>query len=420
MVRFTYILEIFLAVFAFSIIVRMLLSRLNINHLRAFGHRVPEYFQDMIDKKTLIRMRNYTMATSRLNSIEHLTNDIIIISLVLSGFFVGLSNQISDLNLHFIISGTIFFLSFSFLMGIVEIPFDLYRNFVIEKRFSFSTLTIRLWITDLIKSVIISLPLTGILLSVLLSLVFYFPETWWIWVWIFFICFQLLIMWLYPVVISPLFNKFDPIENEELLSRIYDAARKSGIKISGLFKMDAGKRSRHSNAYFTGIGKTKRIVLFDTLVDSHTTDEIAAVLAHELGHWKRGHIRKQLILSMGVSLASLYMAYIFVNKDLLYSTFGFEGTTAYIGLFLISIMVKPLAFFFTPIGSMLSRSFERQADDYVFHIEGNTESLRNALKQMARDNLSNLHPHPIYAWFYFSHPPLVERIERLERIDRVK
>ncbi|MBN2297659.1 MAG: M48 family metallopeptidase [Deltaproteobacteria bacterium] len=420
MVQFTLILLIFLAVFAFAMIVRLILNRLNIRHLRNFGHSIPEDFEGFIDGKTLIRMRDYTVETSRISSIENVTGDMIVISLVLSGFFVWLSNQISALDLHIVISGTLFFLSCSLIMGTVEIPFDLYRNFVIEKKFSFSTLTMKLWLSDLFKSVLISLILLGSFLSILLSLIHFFPKTWWVWAWIFFICFQLLIMWLYPVVIAPLFNTFEPIENEELKTRISSVAQRSGITVSGLFRMDAGKRSRHSNAYFTGIGKTKRIVLFDTLLDTHTTEEIVAVLSHELGHWKMGHIKKQLILSMGVSLAALYLAYLLVNNHLLYSTFGFEGTSVYIGLFLLTIIVRPLAFFLTPLTSMLSRHFEQQADDYAFTLLGNTSPLVNALKQLAKENLSNLHPHPLYAWFYYSHPPLVERIERLKRTSRNK
>jgi len=414
----TLTLLIFLSVFAMAMIVRLILNRMNISYLKSSGHRIPAEFEGFIDRGTLVRMRDYTLKTSRVSSVESLTSDILLILLVLSGFFVWLNSQISALNLHVVISGTLFFLSCSLVMGTAEVPFDLYRNFVIEKKFSFNTLTIKLWLSDLIKSVLISFILLTIFLSILLSLIDFFPKTWWLWVWIFFICFQLLIMWLYPVVIAPLFNTFEPIEDEELKTRITSMAQKSGISVSGLFRMDAGKRSRHSNAYFTGIGKAKRIVLFDTLIDTHTTDEIVAVLAHELGHWKRGHIRKQLVLSMAVSLAGLYIAYRLVNSPILYAAFGFTETHVYIGLFLLTIIVRPLAFFLTPLTSMLSRHFERQADEFAFILVGNTAPLVSALKHLAKENLSNLHPHPVYAWFFYSHPQLVERIHRLKGMER--
>ena len=415
-VKFTLLLSIFLLVFILNIALRMVLSRLNISHLRSFEDRVPQGFSNMIDQKTLSRMRDYTVATSRVGSIEHLTGDILILAIVLSGFLPWLNGRISALDLHFVFSGILFFFACSLVMGLVEIPFDLYRNFVIEKRFSFNTLTAKLWISDLIKSLLISSVVMGLFLAVFFSIVLHAPFTWWLWVWAFFIFFQMLIMWLYPVVIAPLFNKFEPIEDEELKNRIFSLAEKTGINVKGLYKMDAGKRSKHSNAYFTGIGKAKRIVLFDTLVEAHTTDEITAVLAHELGHWKKGHIKKQLALSMVLSLGVLYLAYTFVSHDVLYATFGFEEITIYAGLFLLTIIAKPFSFFLTPLSCMLSRHFERQADDYAFSLTGETAPLTNALKQLAKQNLANLHPHPAYAWFYYSHPPIVERIDRLEKL----
>jgi STE24 endopeptidase len=415
MVHFTLLLSLFLFVFVLHIAVRLILNRINISHLRSFGDQVPESFTDMIDQKTLSSMRDYTVATSRVGSIEHLAGDILILAIVLSGFLPWLNDRILALDLHFVLSGIFFFFSCSLIMGAVEIPFDLYRNFVIEKRFSFNTLTLKLWITDLIKSLLISAVVMGIFLAVFFGLIYHAPRSWWVWVWVFFICFQLLIMWLYPVVIAPLFNKFEPIEDQELKDRISLLATKAGVDVKGLYKMDAGKRSKHSNAYFTGIGKVKRIVLFDTLVQAHTTDEISAVLAHELGHWKKGHIKKQLVLSIVLSLVVLYLAYLFVSHDVLYATFGFESITIYAGIFLLTIIAKPFSFFLNPLGCMLSRHFERQADDYAFSLTGDAVSLVNALKQLAKLNLANLHPHPAYAWFYYSHPPLVERIERLER-----
>ena len=415
MVQFTLLLSIFLIVFVLNIFVRSILNQMNISHLRSVGDQIPDSFTELIDQKTLSKMRDYTIATSRVGSIEHLAGDILVLAIVLSGFLPWLNERISVLNLHFVLSGILFFFSCSLIMGVVEIPFDLYRNFVIEKRFSFNTLTLKLWIIDLIKSFLLSAVVMGIFLAVFFGLIYHAPNSWWFWAWVFFIFFQLLIMWLYPVAIAPLFNKFDPIEDEDLKNRVSLLAKKTGIELKGLYKMDAGKRSKHSNAYFTGIGKAKRIVLFDTLVETHSRDEISAVLAHELGHWKKGHIKKQLVLSTILSLGALYLAYTFVSNDVLYATFGFEGITIYAGLFLLTVIAKPFSFFLTPLGCILSRHFERQADDYAFFLSGDTASLVNALKQLAKLNLANLHPHPAYAWFYYSHPPLVERIERLER-----
>jgi len=178
--------------------------------------------------------------------------------------------------------------------------------------------------------------------------------------------------------------------------------------------MDAGKRSRHTNAYFTGIGKSKRIVLFDTLLASHTEEEILAILAHEVGHWKRRHLLKQIVMLELLSLAVFYTVAKFLDWPLLYQTFGFQQPLPYIGLFLVGALLSPLGYFAQPLESALSRRFEQEADDFVLVLMKTAEPMRRALKRLAADNLANLVPHPLYAWFYYSHPPLRERIERLK------
>jgi STE24 endopeptidase len=188
---------------------------------------------------------------------------------------------------------------------------------------------------------------------------------------------------------------------------------KVGLRVKAVLTMDAGKRSKHTNAYFTGIGKTKRIVLFDTLLESHPEEEILAVLAHEVGHWKRKHVLKQIILLEVLSFAIFYIVSKLFKWPLLYQTFGFEEPTAYIGIFLVGALLSPLGYFAQPLESAISRRFEREADDFVLELTKTAEPMRNALKRLASDNLANLIPHPLYAWFYYSHPPLVERIERL-------
>jgi STE24 endopeptidase len=319
-------------------------------------------------------------------------------------------------NLHFILSGLIFFGVLALLSGILDIPFSLYSTFVIEKRYGFSTITARLWMTDLIKGLLLSAILMGILLGAMLALVYYAEHTWWLWAWLVFSAFQMLIVWLYPVLIAPLFNKFEPIENEALKEAIIALMAKVGLKTGGVFQVDAGKRSKHTNAYFTGLGKTKRIVLYDTLLKSHASEEILSVLAHEAGHWKKRHIIKQLILTETFSLVFLYLVYRLIDWSLLYQTFGFAEKLPYVGLLLIAALFGPAAFFLTPIGAMLTRRFEREADDFCYNLVGTTIPMINALKRLAKDNLANLHPHPFYAWFYYSHPPLTERIARLLRM----
>jgi STE24 endopeptidase len=191
---------------------------------------------------------------------------------------------------------------------------------------------------------------------------------------------------------------------------------KAGLAVKGVFQMDAGKRSRHTNAYFTGIGRTKRIVLFDTLLASHGDEEILSVLAHEAGHWMKKHIIKQLILLEILSLIGLFIVAKLLNWQLLYRTFGFSDEIAYVGLFLVPVILGPLGYFIRPAGSALSRKYEREADDTAVKMMGTARPMKEALIKLSGDNLANLAPHPLFSWFNYSHPPPVERIERLENM----
>jgi len=240
---------------------------------------------------------------------------------------------------------------------------------------------------------------------------------WWFWAWVFFILFEIMLLWLYPVLIAPLFNKYEPIKDELLKEKITALLDKVGLKAKGIYQVDAGKRSRHTNAYFTGIGKSKRIVLYDTLLASHSPEEIIAVLAHEIGHWKKKHIIKQLFFMIGVSLVLLYLVYLVVGSPVLYSAFRIHHAPVYVGLFLVSLYLSALRFFLSPVTAAVMRRYEREADRMAFELTGNSQPMINALKRLAKDNLSNLHPHPFYVRFYYSHPPLIERIEFLQAMD---
>jgi STE24 endopeptidase len=420
MVQWNILLIIFLVIFAVNVVFRWLLTYINVRHLRLYGHNVPEVFKGEIDEATLSKMSDYTADTSRFGSIEHFFDDIVTLVILLSGFLPLLVSIILFYKLNFILSGLIFFGVLALLSSVLDIPFNLYSTFVIEKRYGFSTMTVRLWIADFLKSLIVSAVLMGILLGAMLALIQYAEHSWWFWVWIFFSLFQLLMIWLYPVLIAPLFNKFEPVRDGALKEDIISLMAKVGLKAKGVFQVDAGKRSKHTNAYFTGLGKTKRIVLFDTLLNSHSADEILSVLAHEAGHWKKKHIMKQLVFTEIASLAVFYIIYLLLGWPLLYETFGFNENLPYVGLLLIAALLGPIAFFLAPLGAILMRKFEREADDYCLNLLGTVKPMINALKRLAKDNLANLHPHPFYAWFYYSHPPLAERIARLWQMEDKK
>jgi STE24 endopeptidase len=408
----------FLSVFALSALLRWCLGEINIRHVQRHGHTVPDVFRGEIDAEILGKMSDYTVESSRFGRWESLCEDALTLAIILTGLLSWLAAVVGSFGLPFIPSGLLFLGALTLISSVAGLPLSYYQTFVIEKKYGFSTISLGLWITDLFKSLMISLILLGSLLTALLALMDYSPHRWWLLVWLVFAFFQLMMLYLYPVVIAPLFNKYEKIKDEELREAIVNLMARVGLKTEGVYQMDAGKRSRHTNAYFTGLGKTKRIVLYDTLLTSHTSEEILSVLAHEIGHWRKRHILKQLILMEVLSLVVFYLISRFVEWPYLYQTFGFAQNLSYAGLFLATALLGPVAFLLTPFGTAIMRRFEREADEFAYTLTGTVAPLCNALKRLAKDNLSNLHPHPLYAWFYYSHPPLTERIAHLQHMER--
>jgi STE24 endopeptidase len=310
--------------------------------------------------------------------------------ILLSGFLPWLVELIKTLGTGFIAEGLLFFAALAFISNLLDVPFSIYHTFVIEERYGFNTKTVRLWILDWFKGIALSIILGGIVLFFLLLLLRYMENTWWFFAWIILSIFELIIMWLYPVLIAPIFNKFEPISNDELKDKIVSLMSNAGLGVKGIFQMDAGIRSKHTNAYFTGLGKTKRIVLFDTLLKSHTDDEILSILAHETGHWIKKHIIKQLILMETLSLVGLFIIAKLLDWNLVYQTFGFNTQILYVGLFLVPVLLAPIGYFLSPAGSAISRKYEKEADTVAVSLTGDAGPMINALIKLSAENLSNL------------------------------
>jgi STE24 endopeptidase len=414
MIQLNGLLIAFLFFFAFRLAFQLTLDILNISYLRRHRHAVPQAFQGVVDGEKFSKIASYTEDSTRFGIMARLFDQAVLLAILLTGLLPWLLEAITGWSAGFIGGGLIFFAILAFFSHMLDIPFDLYGTFVIEQRHGFNTRTIGLWLSDWAKGMLISAILGGIVLVVLLVLVSYFEATWWILAWVIISMLELMILWLYPVLIAPLFNKFEPIADKPLEQRIASLMERAGLTVKGVFQMDAAKRSKHTNAYFTGIGKRKRIVLFDTLLASHPEQEILAVLAHEAGHWKRKHVIKQLILLEAFSFVGLFILSEILDWKLLYHTFGFEEQIRYVGLLLAPVVLSPLNYFLRPLGSALSRKYEKEADDVAVSLMGTPEPMRDTLIRLSADNLANLAPHPIYAWFHYSHPAPVERIERLE------
>jgi STE24 endopeptidase len=413
------LVALFLILFFGRIVLRYFLQRLNMNHLKTHGKVIPPVFAGEFNEATLNKMVDYTYDNSRLETKATLFDDIVELAMLFLLVPV-MVDWLAGLHIHIIPQALIFIGALAAIGSITGLPFTLYNTFVLEKKYGFSTITWKIWMSDLIKSLIVSVILMSIMISAFMAFVYYLPKSWWFWAWVFFTLFEIILLWLYPVLIAPLFNKYEPIRDELLKEKITALLDKVGLKAKGIYQVDAGKRSRHTNAYFTGIGKTKRIVLYDTLLASHAPEEIIAVLAHEIGHWKKKHILRQLVFMIGISLVLLYLVYLVVGSPILYSAFGIQHTPVYAGLFLVSLYLGAIKFFLSPVGAAVMRRYEREADRMAFELTGNAQPMINALKRLAKDNLSNLHPHPLYVWFYYSHPPLIERIEFLQAMDDQK
>lgn len=402
----------FLIVYIFGSVADITIDLINAFHLKKEGMVLPRAFKGHIEDSHLKKITSYTSDNTRIAVLKSIAGMLFFLAIILYGFLPWVADLVSDMN--YVLAGLIFFAVPGIITSLIGLPFNYYSVFVIEEKYGFNTSDIKTWIIDIFKSLIISLVLGGVLLSLLLVMIKSAGKLWWLWAWGIFLAFQLLMTIIYPTIIAPIFNKFTSIDDSELEEAIRTLAEREGISVTGIFQMDAGKRSRHTNAYFSGLGKSKRIVLYDTLIESHDRDEILAVLAHEIGHLKKGHIKKQLILMSAISLVLFYIAAWMINWDIMYKSFGFSSTPFYAGLFLISILWEPAGFFISPAFMALSRKYERESDRFARDAMNDPKPLIKALRKMAVDNLSNLCPHPIYVKFNYSHPPITERIKHLE------
>ncbi|RJQ20303.1 MAG: M48 family peptidase [Nitrospiraceae bacterium] len=388
------------------------LDYLNLSHMKKHGAVVPPEFEGHIDQALLNKTHEYNIEHTKFDFVHSAFNNITF--LVFIFVLLNLYNSwIISLNLPFILTGLMFFLFLTYAETVISMPFDLYGTFKIENKYGFNTMTFKLWMTDTIKSLLISTVLMGLVISSGLFIIQKSPDLWWFYVWCFFLAFGIFMMYISPYVIEPLFHKFTPIENEELESGIRILMQKVGIKVSRVFKMDASKRTKHTNAYFTGIGKVKRIVLYDTLIEKMDKDEILSVLAHEAGHWKKKHLLKHLIATEIIALIVMYLSYQILQSDFLLRVFHVGEDSFFAKVVLLGFVGPIVSFPFSPLSNYFSRRHEDEADAFSYEMTENNQSMITALVKLSKDNLSNLHPHPLYALFHYSHPPVLERIRRI-------
>lgn len=298
-------------------------------------------------------------------------------------------------------------------LSLPGLPFEWYAQFRLEERFGFNTTTPKLWWTDRLKGLLLAVTLGYPLLVLILKLVEWTGSFWWLWAWGCVLVFQLVMVVLAPILIMPLFNKFSPLPEGSLRERLLALGHRTGFVAKTIQVMDGSKRSRHSNAFFTGFGRFRKIVLFDTLIQQLTEPELEAVLAHEIGHYKKKHIPKMLLWSAVSSLVAFYLISVFAKQAWFYRGFGFEPGSIVPALLLFGLLAGVVTFWFSPLAHWWSRRYEYQADAYAAQTMHETQSLIGALRKLNEKNLSNLTPHPFYSGFYYSHPTLVEREQAL-------
>lgn len=412
------ILILYIIFFALDFLFQNYLTLLNIGELRKNSTSVPSVFKDHIDFETYQKSSGYTRTKSIFSIISGIFGSIILLAVVLSGLFGSIDNIISEYGLPSYIESLLYVAVISIIFYITGLPFTIYSQFKIEEKYGFNKMTISLFIKDQIKNLVVS----GIILSILLLGLFWFMDKagpyWWIIASLGFLAFQVVLSVVYPLIIAPLFNKFATLTDNSLKISLESLAENLKFRTSGIFVMDGSRRSGHSNAYFTGVGKAKRIVLYDTLVSILDKNQISAVLAHEIGHYKKHHLIKGLILSFFVTAAGFFTINIFLNYFPLFEAFGFARVSYHGILIILSFAAGPFTFFLTPLFTMWSRKHEYEADAFAV---ANTEygrDLKEGLIIMSKENLSNLTPHPLYSFYHYSHPTVGERIKAIDRLDK--
>jgi STE24 endopeptidase len=408
------VLHLYVVFFVLELAFEQLLSVLNLHNVQRHRHELPPTFRGMVDPEQHRRAAGYTLDRGRFAIVSSVLSSAVVLTVVVTGFLGTVDRWVGALGAGPVVHGLVYLLLLTAAFRLVSIPLSLYRQFVIEERWGFNRMTPGLFFADLAKGLAVSAVIGAPLLSGLLWLIRSAGTWWWVYAFAATALVQLGMTVLYPLLIAPLFNRFTPLTDEALAERLSRRADSLGFATSGIFVMDGSRRSTHSNAYFTGIGRSKRVVLFDTLVQRLTPEQLEAVLAHEIGHYKKRHVIRRVVLSMTLLLAVFFVINLLAGFGPLYRAFGFHAASAH-GIFVIlGIAAGPFTFFLTPLFTSWSRRHEYAADRFAVRAMGSPDPLIGALLALSTENLTNLVPHPWYSFYHYSHPTLGERIRGMK------
>ncbi len=404
---------IFLLALGLSLAGRLWLNQRQINYVHRNRDRVPAAFREKISLDDHRKAADYTITKAKVNRMVMLYDAIILLGWTLGGGIQAVSDWINRFGFSELVAGTLLILTVIFISALLHLPFSIYNTFVIESRFGFNKTTVPIFIADIVKGGLLGLIIGTPVILLILWLMQASGTFWWVYAWAVWVGFGLFISWAYPTFIAPLFNKFTPLEDEKLRKDIQALLDRSGFKSNGIFVMDGSRRSGHGNAYFTGLGKNKRIVFFDTLMETLSPKQIIAVLAHELGHFKHKHVLKGLIVGAITSFIGFAVLAWLLPQENFYHQLGVTTPSLAAALILFA-MVSPLfTWFVQPLFAWWSRKHEFEADAFA-KTQTSGDDLAQALVNLYRDNASTLTPDPVYTRFYASHPPALERIEHLK------
>jgi STE24 endopeptidase len=407
---------LFLLALAIATGTRLWLARRHVQHIQSHRAAVPAEFASEIALDAHQKAADYSSAKTRFGTVHTVVDSVMLLIFTFGGLLLLLDHWAGSVFNNDILHGTALLAAFMIVSSAVDLPFSWYRTFHIEARFGFNQMTPRMWLADLAKTAAVGAAFGLPLVLAVLWLMGKMGDWWWLYVWLVWVAFSIFMMAVYPAFIAPLFNKFAPMQEGSLKSRIETLLTKCGFRSSGLFVMDGSKRSTHGNAYFTGFGKTKRIVFFDTLISRLNENEIEAVLAHELGHFKLHHVIRRMLWTFGVSLVFLALLGYLKDKAWFYEGLGvsYPATNA-MALLLFVLVVPVFTFLLQPLVAMYSRKHEFEADAYAAQYSSARE-LVSALVKLYKDNASTLTPDPLHSAFYDSHPPASARISKLQSL----
>jgi len=414
------VLACFLLLVFCQLFFEIYLISLNMAHARSHRREVPEFFRSWIDQQTFEKSVDYTIDKGKFSLIASVWSAALIAGFLAFRVFGRVDAWIGSLELNYYVQALLFLFSISIIFSILSLPFSYYSTFVIEKKYNFNKSTLGIFALDFVKGILLSILLGSPILLLILWFMRFVGQFWWVWGFVAFAGFQLIVLYIYPTLIAPIFNKFTPLMAGELKDAIENLAKKLAFEVSGIFLMDGSKRSSHGNAYFTGFGKKKRIVMFDTLIEQLSKDQALAVLAHEIGHEKKGHVKRLLAVSLLVTFVGFWALSQLISYQPLYSAFGFSIPSDYAILLIVSFLFSPIMYFVQPLFSSLSRRYEYEADAFSVNAMNNSKPLIDALLSISKKSLSNLVPHPLFSFFHYSHPTLQERINAMQDFGKRK